>query len=203
MHFQASTLHEKFNIITFLRQWQRPKNQDSPTEQWSLTGIRRICPSFRVRDAEVLTSCCKTNMLALGVMVRLASFSSTAVMSASPCAGSRRAQQLNKPLGDPDSREEMILPQDTVWQTHTHTHTYTCTHTLTHKQTHVHARTDTRAGWSQTSGFKNAHPQGFRHSLYTHTKAHIACCLGRLCSYVHGRGLLFRVQTPQYNTTAL
>lgn len=73
-----------------------------------------ICPSFHVRNAEVLTSCCKTNMLALGVMVRLASFSSTAVMSASACAGSRRAQQLNKPLGDPDSREEMILPQDTV-----------------------------------------------------------------------------------------
>lgn len=91
--------------------------------------------------------------------------------------------------------------------THAHTHVYTQTHTYTythtHKQTHVHARTDTRAGRSQTSGFKNAHPQGFRHSLYTHTKAHIARCLGRLCSYVHGRGLLFRVQTPQYNTTAL
>lgn len=73
-----------------------------------------MCPSFRARNTIVLTSCCKINMLALGVMVRLASFSSTAVMSASPCAGSRRAQQLNKPLGDPDSREEMILPQDTV-----------------------------------------------------------------------------------------
>lgn len=76
--------------------------------------MRNICPSFHAHDAEVLTSCCKTNTLAVGVMVRLASFSSTAVMSASPCAGSRRAQRLNKPLGDPDSREEMILPQDTV-----------------------------------------------------------------------------------------
>lgn len=76
--------------------------------------MRNICPSFHAHDAEVLTSCCKTNTLAVGVMVRRASFSSTAVMSASPCAGSRRAQRLNKPLGDPDSREEMILPQDTV-----------------------------------------------------------------------------------------
>lgn len=67
-----------------------------------------ICPSFHVHDAKVLTSCCKTNTLALGVMVRLASFSSTAVMPASPRAGSRRAQQLNKPLGDPDGREEMV-----------------------------------------------------------------------------------------------
>lgn len=64
--------------------------------------------------AEVLTSSCKINMLALGVMVRFASFSSTAVMSASLHAGSRRAQQPNKPLGDPDSTEEMILPQDTL-----------------------------------------------------------------------------------------
>lgn len=88
-------------------------------------SICGICPSFQVCNAEVLTSCCKTNMLALGVMVRLASFSSTAVMSASPCAGSRRARQLNKPLGDPDSREEMILPQDTVWQTHTNTYMHT------------------------------------------------------------------------------
>lgn len=69
-----------------------------------------MCPSFHVGNVGALTSCCKINMLALGVMVRLASFSSTAVMSASPCAGSRRAQQLNKPLGDSDSREEMILP---------------------------------------------------------------------------------------------
>lgn len=73
-----------------------------------------IYPLFHAHSTKVLTSCCKTNMLALGVMVRLASFSSTTVMSASPCAGSGRAQQLNKPLGDPDSREEMILPQDTV-----------------------------------------------------------------------------------------
>lgn len=56
----------------------------------------------------------KEKMLALGVMVRFASFSSTAVMSASLHAGSRRARQHNKPLGDPDGTEEMILPQDTV-----------------------------------------------------------------------------------------
>lgn len=73
-----------------------------------------MCPSFHGHNTEVLTSCCKINMLALGVMVRLASFSSSAVMSASLCTGSGRAQQLNKPLRDPDSRKEMILPQDTV-----------------------------------------------------------------------------------------
>lgn len=53
-------------------------------------------------------------------MVRFASFSSTAVMSASLHAGSRRAQQPNKPLGDPDSAEQMILPQDTLWQAQKH-----------------------------------------------------------------------------------
>lgn len=67
-------------------------------------------------------------MLALGVMVRFASFSSTAVMSASLHAGSRRARQHNKPLGDPDSTEEMILPQDTVWQAQKHVRV--CRHAL-------------------------------------------------------------------------
>lgn len=55
-------------------------------------------------------------------MMRFASFSSTAVMSASLHAGSRRAQKPNKPLGDPDSTEEMILPQDTLWQAQKHVH---------------------------------------------------------------------------------
>lgn len=73
-----------------------------------------MCVLHFMYTTEVLTSSCKINMLALGVMVRFASFSSTAVMSASLHAGSRRAQQPNKPLGDPDSREEMILPQDTL-----------------------------------------------------------------------------------------
>lgn len=70
-----------------------------------------MCPSFCKRlhhPAEEIRR-------APGVMVRLASFSSAAVVSASlPHAGSRRARQPNKPLGDPDSAEEMILPQDTV-----------------------------------------------------------------------------------------
>lgn len=94
-----------------------------------------------MRTTEVLTSSYKINMLALGVMVRLASFSSTAVMSASLHAGSRRARQPNKPLGDPDSTEEMI---------------FTSGHSLT--GTNTRARTRTCAGQSQTSGFKNAHP---------------------------------------------
>lgn len=140
--------------------------------------MHSICPSFHAHNTEVLTSCCKTNMLALGVMVRLASFSSTAVMSASPCAGSRRAQQLNKPLRDPDSREEMILPQDTLWQTHKHK----CAHTHT-------------LGKVKQVGLKNLHPQSFRRSLYTHTKTHIPSSLGLLCSFVHSRGILFYVQT--------
>lgn len=120
-------LGSKKKCITFQQQWQR-------LQMWIriLTmGFNRrssICPLFSwAQRRGVLTSCCKTNMLALRVMVRRASFSSTAVMSASPCAGSRRAQQLNKPLGDPGSGEEMILPPDKIWQLHTQTHMHTHT----------------------------------------------------------------------------
>lgn len=105
-------------------------------------------------------------MLAREVMVRLASFSSTAVMSASPCTGSRRTQQLNKPLGEPDSRDDF---------------------------TSGHSLIDTHNGQSQTSGFRN--PQGLRHNLYTHTTTYIPRCRGQLCSNVQGEGLLFHVQT--------